>query len=253
MRPKIVSFLVLFFGIVGSLNCWALPMSLTSVNVNGDRMVVDTNLGVTWADISTPLVSYPGGPGYPSFQTSSVSFSGALQWIDFLNTSNYGGYSDWRLPSDNGAGYVNMVYPNLSRSPLVCPDRDNELACLFIKSLGNTYGQGGTNFGPFQSLSADRYWGITQNWSWNWNVSTTDSCWAYKASSNQQSYIPFELSEISCAAGLPQGRYSASVVGIRTGLVSIPVSEPEVAFPFGAVLFAFLFVRNHKTLCLLRQ
>ena len=95
---------------------------------NTGKMVNDSVLNVTWADVAPSIL---------------VNWAGAHAWIDGLNAGYYGGYNDWRLATANG---VVNEHDCGSNSP-------NELGCLFYNELGNSYPVGVTNLGPFTNIS----------------------------------------------------------------------------------------------------
>lgn len=115
---------------------------LTVVTVNGDRMVNDAALNVTWADVASPtnLVWSPTGAA-----------RSAQAWVASLNTANggrgYGGCNDWRLATGDGSAPYSPV------------NSANELGSLFYTELGNVYSERLKNLAPFTALSDDRaYW-----------------------------------------------------------------------------------------------
>jgi hypothetical protein len=117
--------------------------ALTSVTQDGDLMVSDSALNVTWAD------TVPSSP---------VTWSGAQAWVAALNTEDYGGYNNWTLPTGDGTyttGYATYGY-GLGAST---SKTANQLGWLFINELGNTPGIQVTNLGPFTTLrSTAVYW-----------------------------------------------------------------------------------------------
>jgi hypothetical protein len=106
--------------------------TLTAVTQDGDLMVSDSPLNVTWADtIPAPF---------------AVTWSGAQSWVANLNTmvnSNgtigYGGYTNWTLATGDGhytTGYASHGYGfGASTSGTA-----NQLGYLLINELGNTPG-----------------------------------------------------------------------------------------------------------------
>lgn len=219
VRPKKFAILVLFFGVVSSLNCWALPISLTAVNVNGDRMVVDPNRGVTWADIRPYDIS-------PDFYSNSWGLVDH-NFADSLNARNYGGYSDWRAASNDGGGFTIPV------SGINIPLPGGDIPYLFIYSLGNTYGSPVTNFGPFTRIGQGGY--IGPFW-------LCDGCmkdYVFDTATGKNYLSGFDHSGVDLSY--------ASVIAVRSGLVPIPVFEPDLAILLGSGLVVFFFVRKYKS------
>ena len=144
MNKKIIVIAATLFTALGSANAQADSFGLTAISVNGDKMVNDSVLNVTWADKESPLVLF-GAP-----RLGSVT---AQEWIAQLNSQLYGGYSDWRLPTGaDGANHTICQQSSL-----------DELGCLFIDELGNVYGQKATNLNPFTSIISNYiYWSSTE-------------------------------------------------------------------------------------------
>ena len=115
---------------------------LTALTREGDRLVSDAALNVTWADVESPtllIFSPTGAPG------------SAQAWVASLNAAHggrgYGGYTDWRLPTGDGSAQCSPVNPA------------NELGSLFYTELGNPPSERAKNLGPFAALSSARsYW-----------------------------------------------------------------------------------------------
>jgi hypothetical protein len=59
---------------------------------NGDGTVTDDLTGLMWSKNSSPRVGSP-------CKSSNLSWQEALDYVKCLNTKNYLGYSDWRLPN----------------------------------------------------------------------------------------------------------------------------------------------------------
>ena len=115
---------------------------LTAVTRNGDRMVNDAGLNVTWADVESPtlLIWSPTGAA-----------GSAQAWVASLNAANggrgYGGYNDWRLATGDGSAPFSPANPA------------NELGSLFYTELGNPLSERAKNLEPFAALSNGRsYW-----------------------------------------------------------------------------------------------
>jgi hypothetical protein len=94
MKTGLVVLAALFAPIVGNA-------ALISVTQNGDLMVNDSALNVTWADVASPqnalTWSAAGAPG------------SAQAWVASLNTEDYGGYNNWTLPTGSQLNYLFTV------------------------------------------------------------------------------------------------------------------------------------------------
>jgi len=114
-----------------------------------------------------------------------MTWADAIAWIDSLNSINYLGYNDWRLPVNspvNGSSYLNVgrydgssdIGYNISAPGSAYPGSTaSEMAYMFYTELGNlSYydtsagwpqpGWGLSNSGPFTNLQPDYYWGGTE-------------------------------------------------------------------------------------------
>ena len=94
----------------------SLPAHATLID-RGGGLIYDDVLNITWLQnanlaasntfglaYNTDLGDHPGdsfGSKYPELISSdgSMNWGAALWWIDAMNTANYLGYSDWRLPT----------------------------------------------------------------------------------------------------------------------------------------------------------
>ena len=115
---------------------------LTPIIKDGDRMINDSTLNVTWADVESAS---------DLFWSQAAEVGSAQAWIASLNAKNggrgYGGHNDWRLATGDRRRAYSPVSPA------------NELGSLFFTELGNTKSQLASNLGPFTSLRVNRtYW-----------------------------------------------------------------------------------------------
>lgn len=172
-------------------------VDLASVTVGGDVMVTDSALNVTWADVAPPTL---------------VSWAGASAWVAGLNTADYGGYSDWRLPTDDGGTTFN--------STACAPGSSDELGCLFINELGNAYGGPGpaTNLAPFTSLRLS-----SGTFSFASYISGTESAPGVAA----WGFDPDFSFQVPGLEGFPV----YEVVAVRSGQVGVP--EPAALWLLG--------------------
>jgi hypothetical protein len=141
--------------------------------INQGETVYDTDLGISWlknanlAATNTFGVSGIYSWGYMNWAT-------AQNWIDSMNTSNYLGFSDWRLPSfvDTGAPGCDFTYAGTDCGYNVQTKSGNtvysEMAYMFYVTLGNKAyldssgipqsGSGLDKLGPFSNIQTDNYW-----------------------------------------------------------------------------------------------
>ena len=128
MNKRFIGYAAAIFAALGAVNAQADTVGLTAITVNGDKMVNDSILDVTWADVipeSTVTFYNPGN-------SAGVFYNGsAQQWVDGLNLSSYGGHSDWRLASGDGS-----IAPTSSYCTDGAAYKQNEMGCLFLYESG---------------------------------------------------------------------------------------------------------------------
>jgi hypothetical protein len=145
--------LAVVFALLIGVSTQAATVGLTAVTVNGDKMVNDSVLDVTWADaVPATLVPFYAGIN----NCCGIAYAGsAQQWVSSLNDINYGGHNDWRMPSLWFKEEIIYCVPNSI----------DELGCLFNNELGAPYGHEITFFGPFTTLGAyQNYWSATESY-----------------------------------------------------------------------------------------
>jgi hypothetical protein len=132
----------------------------------------DDVLDITWlAD-----ANYAKTSGYDA--DGQMTWTAAQTWIGTLNTANYLGVNDWRLPTvtDTGTSGCNYAYTGTDCGYNVDLS-SGEMAHLFYSTLGNTgyFNTSGaatgcagapnyclTNTGPFLNLQPNYYWSGTE-------------------------------------------------------------------------------------------
>ena len=154
-------------------------LSATTANANlvsalGGQVVNDTDLNITWlananlADTQDFGVSGIDANGRMTWYT-------AQSWIGAMNTANYLGYNDWRLPTTidiGNNGVSGSAYDGTGDHGYNTSSTD-EMAHLYYTELGNlgyistsgTYPQPGwglTNTGPFTNFQSGTYWSGTE-------------------------------------------------------------------------------------------
>ncbi len=111
---------------------------LTAVVKEGDRMVSDADLDLTWADLAAPSDLIWSPTGAPR---------SAQAWAASLNAEHggkgYGGHTDWRLATGDGNAPYSPVNPA------------NEISSLFFTELGNKPYERITQLGPFTAFGVN--------------------------------------------------------------------------------------------------
>jgi hypothetical protein len=127
---------ILLWGLL-AVSVMAVPMAAHAqlTSVDGGTAAVDNN-GLMWANV---LGSNFGESG-PLSWSSTAATGSAQAWVLSLDSSNYGGYSDWTLATGNGTVAANTT--------------TNQISELFNSDCGNPAGSP-TAFGnPGKSCGA---------------------------------------------------------------------------------------------------
>ena len=130
----------------------------------GGAAVYDTDFNITWlADANLAASNTFGVSGI--FASGIMNWGTAQSWIGAMNTTNYLGYNDWRLPTtlqpdatcDSQSGSVSYG--------LNCTG--SELGHLFYNELGGVAGAdiqttNNSSLGLFSNVHSDAYWSGTE-------------------------------------------------------------------------------------------
>ena len=130
-----------------------------SLVANGDGTVTNTTRNSMWLqDANLAATSAFGVAGIGSASnTGGMTRNTAYLWIAALNTANYAGYSDWRLPTArNPDGTLTCV--GLAANQANC--EGSEFGQLYYQELGNVLFTGFVNDGPFV-ISTNTWWTST--------------------------------------------------------------------------------------------
>lgn len=127
----------------------------TLVPALGGQVVNDTDLNITWlsnanlaatntfglaynVDLGGTLGVFTPGGSY-IYNDGRMSWGGAMKWIAAMNTANYLGYNDWRLPATTSIGTSsctwNWGYPGGTDCGYT--STSSEMSHLYYTELGN--------------------------------------------------------------------------------------------------------------------
>ena len=110
----------------------------------GGGLIYDDELNITW--LQDANLAWTN-----KFGVSDITWDGQMSWytaIEFIaamNTANYLGYNDWRLPTTAGTGYNDGT--------------EGEMGYLFWETLWTSEG---INSGPFTNIQSFVYWTGTE-------------------------------------------------------------------------------------------
>jgi hypothetical protein len=198
----------------------------------------DDVLNITWlADANLADTNAFGVTGINA--NGSMTWAKANEWIAAMNTANYLGISNWRLPTvtDTGTSGCNFAYTGTDCGYNVDLST-SEMAHMFYSTLGNTgyYNTSGsptgcsgsspyclTNDGPFSNLQPYIYWSGTTY------APDTSSAWYFSFTDGYQN-----------GSAKSDGRYAWAV---RPGDIGeAPV--PGAVWLFGSALAVIAAVRR---------
>lgn len=204
----------------------------------GGGLIYDTDLNITWLQ-DTSLAATN------TFGVSRIAANGAMDWgttqswIAAMNTANYLGYNDWRLPTvtDTGAPGCDFAYSGTDCGYNV-DTATGEMAHLFYNELGNKayYNTAGVgpqagwsltqNTGPFINLQPTIYWSGTPYYAPN-----SGNVWQFYFQYGKQTY------------NLTSGGLFA--LAVRPGdVAAVPV--PAAVWLFGSGLLGLIGVARPK-------
>ncbi len=134
-----------------------LPIAVNADLVDrGDGLIYDDELDITWVQIADLAAGSSFDDGGGTFGDPSID--GLLTWDSaaaFVDSLDYGGFDDWRLPtmdSNNDLIVVNCAF--VSQADCL----DNELGYLYFYGLGGTGSSRTGDTDPFTGILF-RYWG----------------------------------------------------------------------------------------------
>ena len=171
-------------------------LSATTANailINNGSMIYDTDLNINWlananlADTQAFGVSGIDANGRMNWNTAGL-------WIAAMNTANYLGYNDWRLPTtiDIGNNGTSGSWYDGTGDYGYNTSSTGEMAHLYYTELGNlgyvstsgAYPQPGwglTNTGPFTNFQSNYYRSGTEY------APNTDRAWYFSTNGGNQS------------------------------------------------------------------
>lgn len=183
----------------------------------GDDLVYDSDLDITW--LQNPRI---GG---------QMTWDQANAYIDNLNSTEYLGYNDWRLPQTlpvNPPDYnTTLSYDGSTDYGYNITNPNSEMAYMYFVNLGNlgTYDTdarrqtepvGAHNTGPFGYIAFNDYWSGSEwhsRWAWAFMGHSGLQYWRYKIDTG---YIWPVRDGISTAVPIPDTAWllGPSLIGL---------------------------------------
>jgi len=131
------------------------------ISALGGQVVYDTDRNITWANANLATTNTFGVSGIGS--GGFMSWNTAKSWIGAMNTANYLGYSDWRLPATLQPDATCAGKSGIASYGYNCTG--SEMGHLFYSELGGAAGssiQSSTNLSLFTNLKSYYYWSGTE-------------------------------------------------------------------------------------------
>lgn len=223
-------------------------LMLRSIGSGTDNAVYDDVLDITWlADANLAASNTFGVSGINV--SGTMTWSTAQNWIAAMNSANYLGYNDWRLPTmvDTGTSGCNISTSggtdcgwNVQTTSMDGPPATavySEMASLYYDTLGNLGyydtsgnsnqpGWGLQNSGPFQNLQSGLLY-----WSGLEFAPRPSDAWGFNFNGGLQGYAFKDINYFALA--------------VRPGDVSaVPV--PAAVWLLGSALVGLLGFRKSK-------
>lgn len=204
----------------------------------GGQGVYDSDLNITWLRDANLAATNTFGARVIS-SGGWMNWYSAQNWIDAMNTYNYLGHNDWRLPTvtDIGApGFSGSLYDGTGDHGYNTSST-GEMAHLWYSELGNLGycstagacarpGWGLTNTDPFINVQSGNYWSATEY------APNTNSAWYFSTFNGVQ--------------GAHDKGFDKFAWAVRPGNDSATVPEPETVVMLLTGLGLLGFARGRR-------
>ncbi len=227
-KKKIIG--IAFAGVLGLGISAAADAALVD---RGGGLIFDDDLNITWqanANLAATNTFGVSGISTSGVNAGIVDWPTAQSWIAAMNTANYLGYSDWRLPTTLQPDATCAAQVNGNSYGKNCTG--SEMGHLFYAELGGVAGQPiasthNTNYNLFQNVQSDVYWSGTEYWA------LTSLAWSFYFDTGLQDATPKGTSFYAWA--------------VRPGdVAAVPV--PAAAWLFGSGLVGLFGLARRRAL-----
>jgi len=134
---------------------WFTSPTHATLLYRGGGLIYDDDLNITWLQ-NANLAATNTFRVMGILAGGKMSWFTAGNWITAMNTANYLGFSNWRLPTTPGTTFGITS--------------EGEMGHLYYTELGNPAGGPLTNVGPFTNLRPNYYWsGADGAWSFGYS------------------------------------------------------------------------------------
>ncbi len=183
------------------------------------RAVYDTDLNITWMSDANLALTNQFGLSLSTIvsddtantvgSTGTMTFTNANFWIGGLNTANYLGFNDWRLPTATNAVRGESFDPN------------TEMGHLFISEFGGTFGT--SIFTNGSQTELDKFTNIQSGFYWTGTPTPPGGRTVFAFSFN-------EVGQVNGGRQIDADRGTNLFAwAVRTGDVGVAVDVPEPA------------------------
>ena len=204
---------------------------------NLDGTISDDDFDIMWlANVNLPLTESFGVSGINSI--GQMNWDTANEWINGMNTSNYLGYSDWRLPSslNKNAPFGPDTYGPVWGTNFQ-PVNTSEMGHLFYNELSGytlPFALGITSTSDpdialFQNFTDNFYWSGTINE----DDSTKNTVWGLSFGNGAQ---------------VPTGKTNHPFVMAVRDITPEPIPEPSTWILLGIGMIGIVFISVRKKL-----